>query len=121
QDSTVRAILQDPGRHTAIENKRMIEEKFKGINNSFFLYNPTVYFTLLDFQGSVYTSFQPKEKLSYETIIAGPSFQETIKRGAPYHWVPNDENYVFQDWSTSPSLLSLYSQLRDRNHTPFGL
>jgi two-component system sensor histidine kinase YesM len=121
QDATVRSILQQPDKHSPFENKDLVEAQFKGINNSFFLYNPSVYFTLLDFHGNVYTSYQPKQRLKYDTIFNNPWFQEVMLQTAPYQWVTHDDNYVFHDISTSPSLLSLYAQLRDINSKSYGL
>lgn len=44
QDSTIRSTLQNPGQRNKLEYTYWMEEKFKGLNTSFFLYNPSVYF-----------------------------------------------------------------------------
>jgi two-component system sensor histidine kinase YesM len=75
QDSAVRSVLTSPDNRTPLENKSLVEEKFKMINNSFFLYNPSVYFTLLDFHDSVYTSYLPKKALAY-----GPYLEQFRER-----------------------------------------
>ncbi|THF84604.1 cache domain-containing sensor histidine kinase [Cohnella fermenti] len=121
QDSDVRSILQSPENNTVLANKELIEDKFKGLNNSFFLYNPSVYYTLLDLGGNVYTSYQPRVRLDYDRILANPRFAELKETGSSYVWVTDDENYVSRDITKSPTLLSLYSELRDNRNRPYGL
>ena len=121
QDSDVRSILQEPARNTVLTNKELIEDKFKGLNNSFFLYNPSVYFTLLDLNGNVYTSYQPRYPLDYDRILDNPSFAEMKETGSSYLWITDDENYVSRDITKSPTLLSLYSELRDNRNRAYGL
>ncbi|WP_141501971.1 cache domain-containing sensor histidine kinase [Paenibacillus luteus] len=121
QDAVVRNLLKAPETGNLLDNKDVMEEKFKGINNSFFLYNPSVYFTLLDLQGNVYTSYQPKTTLNYESMRQSRWFEETLRKGTPYQWVPNDDNYLFSDLSRSSTLLSLYGVLRDSQHKPYGM
>ncbi|MGF9695912.1 sensor histidine kinase [Paenibacillus sp. MABNR03] len=121
QDSEVRRILQNPDEHTILDNKERMEDKFKGLNNSFFLYNPSVYFTLLDQDGHIYTSYQPKVPLDYDTITSDRSFLALKDSGTSYVWTSNDENYVSRDVTRSPTLLSLYAKLRDRNNNTYGL
>ncbi|WP_217595529.1 sensor histidine kinase [Cohnella sp. GbtcB17] len=121
QDSEVRQILQQPDRRSVLDNKELMEDKFKGLNNSFFLYNPSVYFTLLDDQGHVYTSYQPRRPLDYDSIASNVSFAALKETKASYLWVPDDENYVSRDISKSPMLLSLYAELRDRGNRSYGL
>jgi len=121
QDSAVKRILQEPGEGSVLSNKEAMEEKFKSLNNSFFLYNPWVYYALLDFHGHVYTSYQPKRALDYDDFRSNPWFMDTEKEGLNYRWVPNEANYVHRDLSTSPYLLSLYAVLRDGNNKPYGM
>lgn len=121
QDSTVRSILKNPKQLSQSENIRLMEERFKGLNTSFFLYNPNVYFMVLDLNGSVYNSYLPKETLKYESLFANSQFQKSLNDGAAYFWVPLDENDVFRDTSKSPFLLSLYVVMRDYNQKPYGL
>lgn len=121
QDSTVRSILKAPQQNKVLENMNLMEEQFKGLNNSFFLYNPSVYFTVLDMHGNIYTSYLPKEPLDYRGLISHPRFQDSLNKGEMYQWVPHDDNYVFRDISASPSLLSLYAVMRDHNHHAYGL
>jgi len=121
QDSELRRILQNPDRRSPLDNKELMEDKFKGLNNSFFLYNPSVYFTLLDDYGHVYTSYQPRLSLDYKAIASNRSFAAMRDTKASYLWVPDDENYVSRDISKSPMLLSLYAELRDRSNRTYGL
>lgn len=121
QDTEVRQILQQPDRLSVLDNKDLMEDKFKGLNNSFFLYNPSVYFTLLDDHGHVYTSYQPRRPLDYDAIASNASFAAMRVTKASYLWVPDDENYVSRDISKSPMLLSLYAELRDRSNRTYGL
>ncbi|MCJ8010210.1 histidine kinase [Paenibacillus sp. KQZ6P-2] len=121
QDSEVRHILQKPEERSVLDNKEIMEDKFKGLNNSFFLYNPSVYFTLLDNSGHVYTSYPPNTSLNYEQIASNPSFKALQKAKTSYLWVSDDANYVSRDISKSPTLLSLYAELRDRSNRVYGL
>ncbi len=120
QDSTLRDVMKAPESRSPLENKRLVEERFQDFNNSFFLYNPWVYFTLLDYHGNVYTSYQPAKRLNYDTTYANPSFQRALESQTS-QWVPNDDNYVFRDLSTSPSLLSLYAPLKDQSYRSYAL
>lgn len=121
QDSTVKTVLSHPEQRNPLENKRMIESIFNNLNNSFFLYNPSVYFTLLDLNESVYTSYSPRAVLDYRSMRDNPGFARDSMNGGSYRWVPNDENYVLRDISTSPYLLSVYAYLEDTQKTPYGL
>lgn len=121
QDSEIRRILQQPEEHLILDNKEIMEDKFKGLNNSFFLYNPSVYFTLLDYSGHVYTSYSPNKSLNYSQIVSNPLFKALEEAKRSYLWVSNDVNYVSRDISKSPTLLSLYAELRDRGNRPYGL
>lgn len=121
QDSEIRRILQQPEERTVLDNKEIMEDKFKGLNNSFFLYNPSVYFTLLDYSGHVYTSYAPNKSLNYDQIASDPSFKALEESKSSYLWVSDDANYVSRDISKSSTLLSLYAELRDRGNRPYGL
>jgi len=120
QDADVRDILRNPDKRSVLENLDIMESKFKGLNNSFFLYNPSVYFTLLDVQGHVYASYHPKYTLDYDRIASTRSFSEMRDSGATYFWVTDDPNYVSPDISKSPTLLSLYSGLKDSRNPTYG-
>ncbi|MEK5642766.1 sensor histidine kinase [Paenibacillus cellulositrophicus] len=121
QDTEVRRILQKPEERSVLDNKEIMEDKFKGLNNSFFLYNPSVYFTLLDNSGHVYTSYPPNTSLNYSQIASNASFKALKESKSSYLWVSDDANYVSRDISKSPSLLSLYAELRDRSNKAYGL
>lgn len=121
QDDTVRSVLRHPEQHDALENKRRIENIFMNLNNSFFLYNPSVYFTILDLNESVYTSYPPRDPLMYNELRNLPGFDQKSMNASSYHWVPNDPNYVLRDLSTSAYLLSLYAYLEDSQNKPYGL
>ncbi len=121
QDSLVKSILDNPARFNPLENKALIEEKFLNLNNSFFLYNSNVYFTVLDFHGNVYTSYPSRRSLNYEEIMASPRFREIRMSKTPIVWVPSDENNVSRDLSKTPYLLSVYALLRDHNNAVYGI
>lgn len=121
QDSTVASVLTHPGQRQGLENKNLMEEKFKNLNNSFFLYNPSVYFTILDFHGNAYTSYSPREALDYRKLRDNPGFDREQMEGVSYHWVSSDANYVLRDISTSPYLLSLYAYMETPRNKPYGM
>lgn len=121
QDDTVKSVLLHPGQRNELENKRLMENIFKNLNNSFFLYNPSVYFMILDLSESAYTSYPPKDSLVYSELKANPGFDRGQMNTGSYHWVPNDTNYVLRDVSTSAYLLSLYAYLEDARNKPYGM
>jgi two-component system sensor histidine kinase YesM len=120
KDSDVRDILQHPDKRNILENAKLMESKFKNLNNSFFLYNPSVYFTLLDDDGHFYTSYSPRYTLTYEDFADNSSIVEMRETGASYFWVSDDQNYVSPDISKSPTLLSLYASLKDNRNRVYG-
>lgn len=121
QDDSVKSVLQHPEQHDGLENKRIVENIFMNLNNSFFLYNPSVYFMIMDFSESVYTSYPPRDALVYDKLRNHPGFAPEAMNANRYHWVPNDPNYVLRDVSTSTYLLSLYAYLGDNPNRPYGL
>lgn len=121
QDDTVKSVLLHPEQRNELENKRLMENIFKNLNNSFFLYNPSVYFMILDLSESAYTSYPPKDSLVYAKLRANPGFDRKQMDNSSYHWVPNDTNYVLRDVSTSAYLLSLYAYLEDSRNQPYGM
>ncbi|WP_229695987.1 cache domain-containing sensor histidine kinase [Paenibacillus albidus] len=121
QDDTVKTVLNHPEQRNKLENKRVMENIFKNLNNSFFLYNPSVYFMILDNNESVYTSYPPKASLVYSELKKQPGFDRNQMNASAYHWVPNDSNYVVRDVSTSAYLLSLYAYLEDARNKPYGM
>lgn len=121
QDDTVKSVLLHPGQRNELENKRLMENIFKNLNNSFFLYNPSVYFMILDLTESAYNSYPPKDSLIYSDLKANPGFDRGQMNTGSYHWVPNDTNYVLRDVSTSAYLLSLYAYLEDARNKPYGM
>lgn len=131
QDSAVRSVLTSPESRSKLENKSLVEEKFKMLNNSFFLYNPSVYFTLLDFHESVYTSYLPKKALQYAPYREqfrrhlGNGHDDPADRaetgGLFYQWDSRDENNMLREVSTSPYLLSLYAYMKDSGGNRYGM
>ncbi|MFS0724919.1 cache domain-containing sensor histidine kinase [Paenibacillus sp. 1P07SE] len=123
QDAAVREVLLHPENGTILDNKHAMEAKFIGINNSLFLLNPVVYYTLLDLQGNTYTSYQPRRALDYEQLIKGRYFQEALTNNQNTAWVTDEENYVASDLSASQRLLSMYTVFKDpnRSYRPYGV
>ncbi|WP_372632553.1 sensor histidine kinase [Cohnella sp.] len=116
QDTYLRSVMKNPEQLDTINRKKAVENKFAAIENSFFLTGATVYYTLVDFHGNVYTSFLPKDALNYEAIRSEPWVEELQRKGGDrYVWNPADTNYVIREWSTSRRMLSLYQVLRDDN------
>lgn len=74
----------------------------------------TVYYTLIDLHGNAYTSFMPRETLSYDEIQSEDWVQALKREGANrYIWNPNDKNNVVRESTTSKKMLSLYEVMRD--------
>jgi two-component system sensor histidine kinase YesM len=121
QDETLRSALQHPEQYDTLKRKAIVENKFAGIENSFFLTGTTVYYTLIDFYGHVYTSFSPRNPLNYEEL-KNESWVKALQRkdGDRYFWNPADTNYVVRERTTSRNMLSLYELLRDDSLRPFA-
>lgn len=123
QDAAVRDVLLHPENGSILDNKHDMEAKFISINNSLFLLNPVVYYTILDLQGNIYTSYQPRQALDYERLAREQHFREALTDGGGVRWVTDEENYVSSDLSTSRRLLSMYTVFKDKNQSyqPYGV
>jgi len=121
QDTTLQSALKDPEQYDEIKRKKVVENKFGGIENSFFLTGATVYYTLLDFHGNAYTNFAPKNTLDYDELRSERWIRDLSKEGGErYAWNPNDPNYVIRERTNSRRMLSLYEVLRDEGLKPFA-
>jgi len=118
-DSTVRSILKDPDKRGQAVNTRLMEEKFRDLGTSFFLYSPSTYFMVIDLKNSVYSSYLPKETFNYQRVRG--QFDKVLTSDTTYLWVPFDNNDIFRDTSTSTYLLSLYYVLKDNSLNPYGV
>ncbi|MBO7746310.1 histidine kinase [Paenibacillus sp. MWE-103] len=121
QDATLRGAMEDPDQYDAIARKRLVENKFAGIENTFFMTGATVYYTLIDLHGHAYTSFMPKSALNYNEL-SGEAWVKQLKQkgGDRYVWNPRDENVVIRESTASTRMLSLYELLRDDALKPFA-
>ncbi|RED63187.1 sensor histidine kinase [Cohnella lupini] len=121
QDSTLLSTMTKPEQFDPIERKKKVENKFASIENSFFLTGATVYYTLLDFHGNVYTSYIPKSALIYDELKNEAWVQALQSKGGErYKWNPNDDNVVIRERTVSNKMLSLYELLRDDALKPFA-
>lgn len=122
QDSAVRDVLLHPENGSILDNKHDMEAKFISINSSLFLLNPVVYYTVLDLQGNVYASYQPRRALDYDQLTQEPHFREALTGSGDTRWVTDEANYVSSDLSTSSRLLSMYTVFKDKNngYRPYG-
>ncbi|MFC5702700.1 sensor histidine kinase [Cohnella faecalis] len=120
-DNAIHNVLTEPEKYTVLDRIHRTEHVLKNIDNSIFLFNSQiVYYTLLDLNGNVYTSFQPQEMLNYDTLKS-ESWAQQLNADRPYMWIANDPNYVSRDITSSKYLLTLSSTMRDTNKTPFSL
>lgn len=114
QDTTILSIMKNPEQSDEISRKKLVENKFGAIENTFFMSGATVYYTLIDLHGNAYTSFMPRETLSYDEIQSEDWVQALKQEGANrYIWNPNDKNNVVRESTTSKKMLSLYEVMRD--------
>ncbi|MHA7583894.1 cache domain-containing sensor histidine kinase [Paenibacillus vandeheii] len=120
QDSVLREVMQKPELYGAIHRKRIVENKFASIENSFFLTGATVFYTLIDLKGNAYTSYTPENSLNYAHISIEPWVQE-LKRteGQRYVWKSNDLTTGVRERKGN-RMLSLYEVLRDDGLQPFA-
>ncbi|MDI4643820.1 sensor histidine kinase [Cohnella hashimotonis] len=120
-DTTIQNVLTMPERYTVLERVHDTEQVLKNIDNSIFLFNSQiVYYTLLDFHGHVYASYQPEESLDYNAIKK-KYWAELLSVERPYKWIANDANYVSRNISGSEHLLTLSTIMRNSGNTPFGM
>lgn len=120
QDSSLRQVMQKPELYDAIHRKRVVENKFAGIENSFFLTGATVFYTLIDLKGNAYTSYTPENSLNYADISSEPWVQELKKEGGQrYIWKSNDLTTEVRERKGN-RMLSLYEVLRDDGLEPFA-
>ncbi|MBW7477164.1 histidine kinase [Paenibacillus oenotherae] len=120
-DSVTYDVLTKPEDYNVLERIDLLEQVLKNIDNSIFLFNSQiVYYTLLDFSGNVYTSFQPEEMLDYNKLRS-ESWAQQLSVERPYMWIANDPNYVSRNITGSKHLLTLSSTMRDTSNRPFSL
>ncbi|MDD9271715.1 sensor histidine kinase [Paenibacillus sp. GCM10023248] len=123
QDSFLTAMLKNPESglsYTAVQQKLKIEEKFNAINNSVFLANSYVYYTILDADRHVYMSYGPNRILNYETIAAQPRVQEAFQGKSLSSWLL-EEGGPDSVFGINPSLLTMYKVLRDENNRIYAV
>ncbi|SET10062.1 histidine kinase [Paenibacillus sp. NFR01] len=120
QDTVLRQALQEPAKDDPIHRKRIVENKFASIENSFFLTGATVFYTLIDFHGNAYTSYAPEESLDYEALTSEPWVRELQRDGGQRSaWNPNDISVAVRERAGN-KMLSLYEVLRDDGLKPFA-
>ncbi|SDE44757.1 Histidine kinase-, DNA gyrase B-, and HSP90-like ATPase [Paenibacillus sp. UNCCL117] len=119
QDDTASTVLQDPDRYDALQRVYLIETKFKSIMNSLFLSLSPVYYTIADYKGHAYASYQPYESLSYPRMTAEPWYVKATQQPGVYAW-SWERNYTSRDVSRSPELLTYATSLKNRNNAPFA-
>ncbi|WP_199617402.1 sensor histidine kinase [Paenibacillus alkalitolerans] len=120
QDATVISILRDPGQYNDLERQQKMENRFHSIDNSLFLTGAQVYYTVVDFNRHIYTSYRPENMLDYERLSEQSWFRSYKSKDLGYQWNSSDPNYVSRDVSKSPYLITLYTTLRDKNVWPVG-
>ncbi|MEK8127601.1 sensor histidine kinase [Paenibacillus filicis] len=119
QDDTVSSVLQAPERYDTLQRVYLIDTKFKSIMNSLFISLSPVYYTIVDFKGQVYASYQPYESLSYGRMIGEEWYAKAVGQPNVYAWSWED-NYTSRDVSRSPELLTYATSLKNRNNTPYA-
>ncbi|MDF2923791.1 MAG: hypothetical protein K0R57_2705 [Paenibacillaceae bacterium] len=121
QDPGLEDLLKYPHEYEWGDLKKRVEGKFTSISNSFFLTGSQVYYTLLDMEGNIYSSYLPNEPIQYENQLEQPGFQKILNGGEFYLWVTNEANYVKRDVNKSANLVSLYTTLRGNYQIPYAL
>jgi Predicted signal transduction protein with a C-terminal ATPase domain len=120
QDSVLRQVMQKPEQYDAINRKKIVENKFAGIENSFFLTGTTVYYTLIDLKGNAYTSYTPENSLNYDEMSSEPWVLELKQEGGQrYIWHTNDQTTEIRE-TKGNRMLSLYEVMRDDGLKPFA-
>lgn len=121
QDSTITNILKHPEEYSLIDRHRIINDKLEGISNSFFLSSPSIFYTILDNQENVYTSFVPKQSNKYSDLIKESWYTELMEQDVIYQWQITDQNYVHSDISKSEYFLSLMAKITDEQREMHGV
>lgn len=123
QDSFVTAILRNPeagGSYASFQQRQKIEEKFNAINNSVFIANSYVYYTVLDAEDHVYTSYGPTHILSHAALSAMPVIQDAFLGRSLSKW-QLEEGGLTSAFGIQPSLLTMYKGLRDENNRVYAV
>lgn len=119
-DDKVPAILKSPDQFSDWDRLHYMENKFSSINNSLFLSSPKVFYTLLDNEGHVYTSYQPEQSLVYSQLR--DQYSEWIpESNASGVWIMNDANNVDSDISDSRYLLSFLTPIYNAFYDKIGM
>lgn len=122
QDSTLTLTLKQPDLYGALERRTLVESRLTSIINSFFLSSPSIYYTLLDLKGNAYATFWPSFSLNYADIAAQKWFSEVLAKNSSEDWLTDyGENYVRNDITSSPQLMSFYSTLQDAEFQPYAV
>ncbi|MEC0227411.1 cache domain-containing sensor histidine kinase [Paenibacillus alba] len=123
QDSFITAILKNPEAgltYSFVQQKLKVEEKFNAINNSVFIANSYVYYTVLDTKELVYTSYWPNRILNYSGLAAMPRIQDAFQGKSLSKW-QLEEGGANSEFGIQPSLLTMYKVLRDENNRIYAV
>ncbi|WP_079414553.1 cache domain-containing sensor histidine kinase [Paenibacillus ferrarius] len=123
QDSFITAILKHPEAgltYSFVQQKLKVEEKFNAINNSVFIANSYVYYTVLDTKELVYTSYWPNRILNYSGLAAMPRIQDAFQGKSLSKW-QLEEGGASSEFGIQPSLLTMYKVLRDENNRIYAV
>ncbi|ULL16338.1 HAMP domain-containing protein [Paenibacillus sp. H1-7] len=119
QDTSTAAVLQNPDAFDSLQRVRLIDTKFKSIMNSLFISLSPVYYTIADFSGNVYASYQPLESLSYSRMTQEDWYAKALERPNVFSW-SWETNYTSRDVSRSPQLLTYATALKNQNNTTYA-
>ena len=117
----IETMMSNPSQYNFIERVNFFENQFSKFSISFFLFNPPIFFTLVDNHGNVYVSFSPKSKMDYDSIQESEWLVRIQNDASPKIWEIRDPNYVQSDLSSSPYFATLYARLEDSFRVNFGV
>jgi two-component system, sensor histidine kinase YesM len=122
QDETLTTYLKEPESLDGFERQKKVESRLLGITNSFFLSSLSIYYTLLDLKGNAYSTFWPSFSLNYAQIAGEKWFTKLTDKNSSGEWIADyGENYVRNDITSSPQLMSFYSTLQDAEFQPYAV
>ncbi|CAG7617117.1 sensor histidine kinase [Paenibacillus allorhizosphaerae] len=81
--------------------------------NSKILPSPYVFYTLMDRNGNQYSSYSPKDPMTYDTVMNKEKNVALRSEQTAYLWVPDEASDLRMEDSKSPRLLTLYLFIHD--------
>ncbi|WP_159885088.1 cache domain-containing sensor histidine kinase [Paenibacillus puerhi] len=124
QDSMVTEILKRPvggENYDMYSQWAQLDGKLHAINNSLFISNSYVFYTLLDMKGRAYSSYMPAEPLHYDKLIRSEWAASALSGEAKDQWQLESDYTQAGIASPNRKLLSVTKVFRDHQNDPYAV